>query len=58
MAVNLAFLVLSYYPAYSTVQYIARRDEQGLNRQVDEGSEAVAAEKQRSDGDSVSIKDA
>lgn len=32
MAVNLALMAVSYYPAYHTVQYVAGRDEQGLNK--------------------------
>lgn len=32
MAVNLALMAVSYYPAYHTVQYVAWRDEQGLNK--------------------------
>lgn len=43
MAVNLALLVISFYPAWSTVQYVAWRDEQGLNAVVEEEGAAVDA---------------
>ncbi|GAA5990348.1 hypothetical protein JCM5350_006888 [Sporobolomyces pararoseus] len=62
MAVNLGFLVASYYPAWHTVQHISRRDEQGLNRQS-QGREGESEEKRPQlalggDSNSSSLKDA
>lgn len=44
MAVNLALMAVSYYPAYYTVEYVAWRDEQGLNKQDDAHTEVETPE--------------
>ncbi|ORY40624.1 hypothetical protein BCR35DRAFT_46279 [Leucosporidium creatinivorum] len=44
MAVNLALMAVSYYPAYHTVQYVAWRDEQGLNKHEEAKSEVGSPE--------------